>query len=272
VGETASILLRSATLRSGVRLPVAETGEASGIPVVLLHGLTDSWRSFEGLMRHLPPGVRAVAPSMRGHGDADRPRAGYRPADFAADLAELLDLLGIAGAVVVGHSMGAAVAQRFAAEHPARTRGLVLIGGFAAPGSNPEVQALWDDAVAALADPVDPALARAFQEGTVARPVPDGLIDMAVAESLKVPARVWRAALAGLMEDDTARRRHRIAAPTLLLWGERDNFVPRADQDGLLKDIPRARLIVHAGAGHALHWEDPARAAREIAAFATLRG
>ena len=105
----------------------------------------------------------------------------------------------------------------------------------------------------------------------MARPVPDGLIDMAVAESLKVPAFVWRAALAGLMEDDTARRRHRIAAPTLLHWGERDNFVPRADQDALLRDIPRARLIVHAGAGHALHWEDPARAAREIAAFATLR-
>ena len=81
-----------------------------------------------------------------------------------------------------------------------------------------------------------------------------------------------KAALAGLMADDTARLRHRIMAPTLLLWGERDNFVPRADQDRLLAEIPRARLIVHAGAGHALHWEDPARAAREIAAFAALRG
>ena len=269
--DTASILLRSATLRSGVRLPVAESGDASGIPVVLLHGITDSWCSFDGVMRHLPHGIRALVPTLRGHGDADRPGSGYRPTDFAADLRDLLDTLGIPRAVVVGHSMGATVAQRFAIEHPARLRGLVLIGAFAAPRGNREVRALWDDHVATLADPVDPDFVRGFQEGTVARPVPGELLDRAVAESLKVPARVWRAALAGMIEDDTAAELRRITAPTLLLWGERDEFVPRADQDALLAAIRGARLVVHAGAGHAPHWEDPARVAREIAAFATLR-
>jgi non-heme chloroperoxidase len=255
--------------RGGVSLPFAEAGDASGLPVVLLHGITDSGRSFEGVMRHLPSWTRAIAPTLRGHAGADQPAAGgYAPADFAADVVALMDALGIGRAVMVGHSMGATVAMRLAVDHPDRVRGLVLIDGFARFRGNPEIQALWDE-VATLADPIDPAFARAFQEATVARPVAAGLIEMAVGESVQVPARVWRAALAGLIEDDVARDRHRIAAPTLLIWGERDAFVPRADQDALMAEIRGARrLVVHAGGGHAVHWEDPARVAGEIAAFA----
>lgn len=236
--------------------------------MLLLHGLTDSWRSFEGVIGHLPASVRAVAPTMRGHGEADRPETGYRPRDLAADVAELLDALGIGSAVLVGHSMGATVAMRLAVEHPERVRGLVLIGAFAGYRDNAEVRSLWDGAVATLADPVDPGFVHEFQAATVARPVPEGLLDVAVTESLKVPARVWRAALAGLIEDDTDRQLHRIAAPTLLIWGERDALVPRADQDALLAGIRGARLVTHAGGGHAPHWEDPARVAAEIAEFA----
>ena len=59
-----------------------------------------------------------------------------------------------------------------------------------------------------------------------------------------------------------------VAAPTLVVWGERDAFSPRRAQDGLLAAIPGARLSVYAGAGHAMHWEEPARFAAELAVFA----
>lgn len=71
--------------------------------------------------------VRAFAVTQRGHGDADRPEAGYRPEDFAADVAAFMDALALEAAVVVGHSGAGFSAQRFALDHPSRALGLVLI-------------------------------------------------------------------------------------------------------------------------------------------------
>src|SRR5690242_19231314 len=98
--------VQALSLRGGLRLPCAQFGDAGGMPVLLLHGYTDSWRSFELVLPHLLCGIRAVVPTQRGHGDAGRPECAYTPADFAADASAVLDALGIERAVVVGHSMG----------------------------------------------------------------------------------------------------------------------------------------------------------------------
>jgi pimeloyl-ACP methyl ester carboxylesterase len=90
---------------------------------------------------------------------------------------------------------------------------------------------------------------------------------MVVGESLRVPAYVWKAAFAGFLEDDFASEIGRIRVPTWIVWGDRDNFCPRADQDHLLATIPGARLSVYEGLGHALHWEEPKRFALELAVF-----
>jgi pimeloyl-ACP methyl ester carboxylesterase len=92
-----------------------------------------------------------------------------------------------------------------------------------------------------------------------------------VAESLKVPARVWREAFAGFLEDDFADELDAIEAPTLLVWGDRDALVPRRDQDIARTTIPDATLIVYEGAGHAAHWEEPKRFAADLVAFARAR-
>jgi pimeloyl-ACP methyl ester carboxylesterase len=98
--------------------------------------------------------------------------------------------------------------------------------------------------------------------------VPPAFLDTVVQESLKVPARVWRAAFAGFFEDDFAGELGKITAPTLLLWGDRDGLSRHADQGTLVASIPGARLAVYEGAGHALHWEEPGRFAADLAAFA----
>ena len=232
--------IKSVELPGRVRLEYVEQGDPAGVPVLMLHGVTDSWRSFEPLLPHLPASIRAIAVSQRGHGDSGRPASGYRTRDFAADAAAFADALGLGPAVVVGHSMGSTNAKRFAIDHRMRTRGLVLIGAFASYRHNAPVAEFWHSAVTALADPIDPVFVREFQESTLARPIPAAFLDTVVRESLKVPARVWRASFEGMFEDDFAAELGAIGAPTLALWGDRDGFAGRADQEAVVAGIAGA--------------------------------
>jgi pimeloyl-ACP methyl ester carboxylesterase len=151
---------KSVDLPNQVRLPYAEQGDPSGLPVLLLHGFADSWRSFELVLPHLPESLRAFALTMRGHGDASRPATGYGVRDFAADVAHFQDAIRLRAAVIVGHSMGSGVALRFAIDHPERTMGLVLVGASPTMGSTPAARQFWNTTVSKLTDPVDPALVR----------------------------------------------------------------------------------------------------------------
>ena len=262
------ITLDAVDLSNGVRIPYAEYGDPDGVPVVLLHGITDSWRSFEPVLPHLPPSVHAYAITQRGHGDAGRPRD-YRLEGFVDDVARFLDAVGLRSAIVGGHSMGSVVATRFAIDHPDRTAGLVIMGG-ATTWARLGLDAMKEE-LAALGDPVDVDYLRGFQESTLARPVPPELLDTAVSESAKVSIATFRDAWEQVVLRDFARDLGAVTAPTLVVWGERDAFTPRAQQDALVAAIRDARLIVHDGAGHAFHWEDPERFAAELAAFALER-
>jgi len=258
---------RSVELPNGVRLPYVDQGDPLGVPVLLLHGITDSWRSFELVLPHLPDSVRTIALSQRGHGDADRPAAGYRPQDFAADLAAFMDALELGPAVIVGHSMGASIAQRFAIDFPVRTLGLGLVGALATWKGHPDFVALWDSVVSTLTDPVDPGFVREFQESTLAQPVPPAFFETVVQESLKLPARVWKAALVGaILEADFSGELARIQAPTLIFWGDQDALT-RNGQEALMAAVAGSRRVVYPGAGHGLHWEEPERFASDLTAF-----
>jgi pimeloyl-ACP methyl ester carboxylesterase len=256
---------RIAELPHDLRLPYVEQGDPAGIPVVFLHGITDSWRSFELVLPHLPPSIRALALTQRGHGDASRPMTGYHPDDFAADVIAFLDRLAIERAVIVGHSMGSVIGRIVAARHPDRLLGLVLAGAFAGYRGRPVIQELVD-AVLTLTDPVDPRFVREFQESTIARGVPPGFLDMVIAESLKLPARVWHAAFGEMLALDPPPLSS-VVSPALIVWGARETIAQRADQDELMAGLRDARLVIYEGAGHALHWEEPERFAADVAAF-----
>ena len=260
-------ILHAVTLPNQVTLPYVEQGDPTGVPVLLLHGITDSWRSFEGVLPHLPTSLHAFALSQRGHGDATRPATGYYPQDFAADLAAFMDTLKLGPAVVVGHSMGSYIAQRFALDYPDRTLGLVLMGSCTTVHGNPVALELWDSVVSTLTDPIDPGFVREFQQSTLAQPVPQTLLDTVVQESLKVPARVWKAALAALLDTDFSRELGKIKAPTLIVWGDQDAFFLRREQEVLAAEVADAQLVVYPGAGHGFHWEEPARFAADLVAF-----
>ena len=263
----ATLTVKSVKLPNGVTLQFAEQGDPSGLPVVFLHGATDSWLSFGGVLPHLPAWIRALAITMRGHGASSRPDTGYRFADFADDVKLFLDAANVRAALIVGHSMGSYVAQRFALDHPSRTLGLVLMGSFPELRTNPVIQELSAQ-VATLTDPVDPVFAREFQESTLARPITPAALDAFVRESLKVPARVWRATFEEFLATDFSSELGAIETPTLIVWGDRDAIFPRNNQLALRDSIQGARLEVYAGAGHAVHWEDPQRFAADLVSFA----
>lgn len=252
-------------LPGGLRLPCVEQGDAQGLPVLLLHGVTDSWRSFTPLLPLLPDTWRVVAVTQRGHRGASQPADGYGIGDLAGDAAAVLDALGIASAAVVGHSMGGAVAQRLAIEQPARVRSLVVMGSFSALARNPVVHDLYA-AVSALRDPVDRGFVHDFQASTVARPLPPAFLDLVVGESLHLPARVWQALFTGFLADDAVADLARIGAPTTIIWGDADTICPSADQQTLAAAIPDARLVVLPGTGHAVHWDDPQAVAHALRA------
>lgn len=239
----------------GIRLRYARQGPTDGPAVILLHGFTDSSFSFSRVMPLLSPEIRAIAPDLRGHGESDRPPDGYAMDDFASDVIGLMDALDIPSAVVVGHSMGSFVARRVAARAPGRVTGLLLVGAATSPG-NVVVRDL-QKAVAGLTDPVDLQFVREFQASTIARPVPPPFFERVVAESLKLPARVWVAALDGMTAFEAGD--HAIRCATLVVGGSNDGVFSVPEQQSLAQHIPGATVETAEGIGHALHWEDPER-------------
>ena len=251
-----------AALTTRVRLRYVEQGDAWGSPVLFLHGFTDSSFSFMPMMPYLPSTIRAIAPDQRGHGESDRPRDGYAPKDFARDALALMDSLGIERAMLVGHSMGTFVAREAALAAPERVAGLLLIAP-GATGRGHGIRELWRT-VETLVDPVDATFVSEFQAGTIHRPVTPAFFDKVVEESLKVPARVWRAALWQLVAIESAERYSRIGCPTHILWGDQDSTFLRAEQEELSLVIPDATLEVVHGVGHAVHWEAPEFVAQRL--------
>lgn len=263
----AVIRVAKVTLESGLRLSYAEHGAPSGPVALLLPGPTDSWRSYEPVLDRLTPRMRAIALSQRGHGDSDKPESDYEIDDFAADVIEFLDALGIDQAVLAGHSASCLVARRVAMDHPGRVAGLILEASPTNLGSDVAFQGFVNSVVLNLRDPISRDFARSFVVDTSSEDVAPEVIDQFVDELLKVPARVWQAMFSGLLKYDDVAELTRITVPTLLIWGEADGLVSRTMQEILTTRIPTAELTIYSNAGHTPRWEDPQRFSEDISAF-----
>ena len=255
-------------LKSGLTLSYVSQGDRADVAVVMLPGPTDSWRSYQPILESMPRAIRVIAVSPRGHGDSDKPPTGYRVEDFAADVVPLLDALGVERAVLVGHSGSCLAVRRVALDHPRRVAGLILEASPTTMRSDAGLREFVTSVVSNLEDPISPEFARRFVVDTSSIRVPPELLDHLVDELLKVPARVWQATFAGLLQYDDRSELGRITAPTLLVWGDSDALVSRSMQDELVKCIPGAELRVYPQSGHTPRWDEPTRFAADVAAFA----
>jgi pimeloyl-ACP methyl ester carboxylesterase len=264
--NTPALLHGEVRLKTGVRVHYVEQGDPNGPPVILLHGYSDSWISYTRVLPLIDKKYHVYIPDQRGHGESDRPATGYTFPHFASDVIAFMDAKGLKKATLVGHSMGSFVAQHVATMAPERVEKLVLVGSAPAV-SNGEVSQLQVD-VNALTDPVPAKFAREFQYSVVTRPVPDEFMDRVINESLKLPARVWRDTMTGMLAADSTVDLSRIKAPTLIIWGDRESVFPkRSDQEVLRKAIRKSTLKVYQGTGHCPNWEEPARFVRDLEEF-----
>lgn len=252
-------------LSSGLAVSYASTGRRSGPALLMLPGPTDSWRSYTAVLEELPSSMRSIAVSQRGHGDTGKPPAGYRVKDFAADVPRILDALDIGRAVIAGHSGSCLVARRVAIDHPERVAGLVLEASPTTVVGNAGLQAF----LGTVPDPIDADFAREFVLATSSGDLPPAVVEELANELLKVPAHVWTEMFQSLLGYDDLADIHRIAAPTLLVWGDADPVVSRHMQQALAARLPAAELVVYRGLGHTPRWEDPTRFAGDLAAFTT---
>ncbi|MGA2794854.1 MAG: alpha/beta fold hydrolase [Roseiarcus sp.] len=258
----ASPIHRDIRLPSGRRHHFVSVG-AGGPRVVLLHGFTDSWRSFELLFAPLSAKFQLFALDQRGHG-ASEPGDSYAIGDFADDAIAFIESLGGEPVHLIGHSLGSIVAQRVAQARPDLLASLILISAAPSAAGHAGLLAMRDD-LAAFATHVPRDYARGFQASTAHRPIAPAQLDIFVDESMKLGLDAWRRTVDGLLGDTALA--DPINVPTLSIWGVRDAVFDALAQQALAHKIPGLVAAHYEDVGHAPHWEAPAKVARDIERF-----
>jgi len=249
-------------------------------PVLMLHGFTGSSETWAPLRDALGDGFATLAVDLPGHGASGAPDnpGRYALGMLAADLARVLDAFGVERATVLGYSLGARAALRFALDHPARVAALVLES--VSPGIvDPEERAARRASDAVLADAIEREGVAAFVDLWEQWPLfaSQAALTQARRERLRVQrlanrprglANSLRGAGAGA-EAPVVEQLPTIGAPTLLIAGALDaKYVALGRL--MERSMPQARLSVVEGAGHAVHLEQPAAFASLVADFLDL--
>lgn len=257
---------------NGTRLRVIDAGH--GTPVVFLHGFGASLYSWR---KQLPPiaaaGYRVIAFDNAGFGFSGQPHGqGYSNAAYVRLAVALLDSLGVSNAVLVGHSMGGAIAAEVALVHPDRIRGLVLIDAAGYGIRWPAVLKLarWPLVGAVATGLRGKWITARLLRSTYADPskVSQEDIDQYYAP---VPQRDYGGTLSGVLGefrfDTLVGWLGAIQAPTLVLWGAEDRWIPVRVGARLAGELPRAAFIEVPHAGHATPEEAPDEVNRVLLAF-----
>jgi pimeloyl-ACP methyl ester carboxylesterase len=258
---------RCAMLSNGMTLACVELGNPDGRPVLLVHGYTDSSRSWSLPAPYLADKYRLIAVDLRGHGASSAPDCCYTISDMVHDLRLLLDHLMIDRIDFVGHSLGSMIGQVFAQRHGERLRRLVLVGSTlsAAKVGTPGGW-LWDN-VHALTDPIDETSPFIGEWTTNPTPVDLEFIAYERREACVIPTRIWRAVLQEMYVAEFGRLSSTITAPTLIVWGGKDPLFDAGDQAELRRAINGSEFVSFESLGHNLQWEDPAGVAAAIVKF-----
>ena len=253
----------SVRLANGVRLHYAQQGPRTGPALVFLHGYSDSSFSFSRVMPLLPPELRVIAPDLRGHGDSDRPATGYRIADFADDVIEMMDALDVPEAVIVGHSMGSFVAQAIVERAPTRVTRLVLVGSACRARRSRHgsfgrkwmrFRILWTRRSCARFNTA-PSRSRCRKRSWRGDCQQQAHAGPRLEESAPGP-------------DGLSSRRCPADVRTLVLGGDCDAVFSVSEQAGLARlNSVTSTCASFDGVGHALHWEQPRRFVEELLRF-----
>jgi pimeloyl-ACP methyl ester carboxylesterase len=240
----------------------------SGTPIVFVHGLGGSWQSWILNLADLATDHLVIAIDLPGFGGSEELPPPAEMATHAEIVTGLLDELRIARAVLVAHSMGGLVCVNVALSHPDRIIGLVLVdaGGVAL---SPRHKAIMLGALTHMRDLLGtpailqsvisrPRLRRAALAGGIGDPATiDAKLAYVLFAGFAAPG--FPGAVAAGIRDEIHTRIGEVAAPALLIWGERDRLVPAQLGRAMAAAMPDARIEVLPGVGHCPMLERPER-------------
>ena len=253
---------------------VAYRRAGDGPVLLLLHGIAGSSETWLPAMRLLQRDYTVLAPDFLGHGASAKPPGDYSLGNYAAGMRDLLDLLEIDRATVIGQSYGGGVAMQFAYQFPEHCERLVLVD---AGGLGREVSWLLRLVTLPGAEYVLPAVfmpqVRDCGNSILSFLKDRGIQNVRAAEmwrsfaSLTDPAnraafvRTMRAVVDPSGQAVSAMDRLYLAEamPTLIVWGDRDKIIPLSHAYKAHEAMPRSRLEIIEGAGHFPHIEEPIR-------------
>ncbi len=261
----------------GVRLAVDDHGPAGAPALVLLHGFAQcarSWKRQAGSA--LADRFRLVVPDLRGHGRSDKPRAAENYTEgrrWAGDIAALIDRLELERPVLLAWSYsGLAACDFLRYEDQSRLGGLGLIAARSKIGTDAAgamAGRLFHELLPGfLAEDAETRVAgiEAFLRSLTHGDIPaDDRYEM-VGYNAVVPPYVCRAMLGRTLDNDDVLSR--VALPTWIVHGERDESLTVALAEHHAGLVPRAELSIYPGVGHAPFYEAPDRFNRELASFA----
>lgn len=258
---------------AGTTLRVRDTGPVDAPALLLLHGFASSLETWEPWARSLSARYRVVRFDLPGCGLSPPDTTGdYRDARSLRIIEALLDQMHIDRAVLVGNSLGGRIAWTFTAAFPARVDKLVLISpdGFASPGFDygkpPNIPAV----LKLMKYFLPKTLLRKNLAAAYAEPSRLGAADVdRYYELLLSPGN--RAALIERMRQVTLEnpvlKLRQIHTPTLLMWGQKDRFIPYANAADYQRELPSATLISFPDLGHVPHEEAPAESLPPLERF-----
>ena len=248
-----------------------------GPALLLLHGIGNNCQTWAGVIERLAESHTVVAPDLLGHGDSDKPRGDYSIAAYANGMRDLLSVLDIEKATVVGHSLGGGIALQFAYQFPERCERIALVGS---GGLGPELSAglraatlpgaeLVLTALTGVSGPLRMGFAAVHRVGQVAgwrrvrdlAEAGDALLALKNVEARRAFLRTLRGVADTHGQAVTALDRLYLAnsIPMLVVWGSRDPIVPALHAETVRTLVPTARVEVFQGAGHWPHLDDPDR-------------
>jgi 3-oxoadipate enol-lactonase len=236
---------------NGVSLAVDIRGE--GQAILFVHGYPYNHTIWAAQMAALD-GYKRIAPDLRGMGQSDSPDLGYSMATYAADLAALLDAVGVDEVVLCGLSMGGYIAFEFLRSWRRRVRGLVLVDT-RAEADSPEGRRARDAAAALARERGAAAIAEEMLPKSLAPPTltrsPE-VVERVRAMMAATPVAGIVGALSAMRDrlDSTALLPTLGDIPTLILVGEMDEPTPPARAQAMAEAIPGARLVVIPRVGH----------------------
>jgi pimeloyl-ACP methyl ester carboxylesterase len=251
----------------GVRLHVRRVVEPAAPPLVLLHGLGVTGAVWQAFARRLLPEFAAVAPDLRGHGQSDAPPGGYEPSDYARDVAQLIDELGLNQVPVVGHSLGALVALALADQTPELVQWLVLLD----PPLDPEQRNSDIPHVYRLRH-APPGELEAYL--LQANPGGGELLARALAEMFRQASdTAFEAMLDHDHHTQAVNQARRIQQPCLVLQADptRGGVLGDEAAQRFVQQLRQGQRIKFDGATHAMHASHPAEVAQAILEFAKAR-